>query len=72
MITALRLTPYDPLSELKERAARAVAMFTKEYDLIEDPGVSSSVDRLKVNAMNWRKSPTGRATIKRRKENMNG
>lgn len=53
----LKLEPYDPQAEMKARAARAVAAFTKEYAALKDPGVNLGADtndRLKANSKRWR------------------
>ncbi len=75
-MSRLRLHAYDPDTDLRERAARAVERFSREYRAVKDPGVPiPDYVKAKTDAARkaWLASPSGKRceaarTAKRREE----
>ncbi len=68
MMSRLRLTPYNPDADVRDRAARAVEKVTREHRAIKDPGVKVTddfEDRMKPARAKWLKTPEGREYLRR-------
>lgn len=62
----LRLTPYDPDQDLRDRHARALDALAYTMHFEPAPSVPETEDRSAINASNWRKSAAGRLHNRKR------